>query len=60
MSSQDAEAAVRALADHAATPISPQHWAETVESWRRMAPHLERVRAAALGPDVEPAALFHP
>ena len=57
---EDLEAAVRALAEQLGTPVPPPHLAETAAAWRLMAPHLERVRAAELAPDLEPAALFRP
>jgi hypothetical protein len=60
MSSEDAEAAVRALAEQLGAPLPPQHLAEAAAAWELMAPHLQRVRAAELGPEVEPAALFRP
>jgi len=60
MSPEESEAAVRALADLFDAPIPPQHLAETATAWRLMAPHLERVRAADLGAELEPAALFRP
>jgi hypothetical protein len=60
MSPEESEAAVRALAALYEVPIPEQHLAEAAAAWRLMAPHLERVRAADLGPDLEPAALFRP
>ncbi len=60
MSPEEPEAAVRALAELFAAPIPDAHLAEAAAAWRLMAPHLERVRAADLGQDLEPAALFRP
>jgi hypothetical protein len=60
MSIDDAEAAVRILAVQFGVPIPPQHMAEAATAWRLMAPHLDRVRAADLATDREPAALFRP
>ena len=60
MSPEESEAAVRALAELFDVAIPPQHLAETAAAWRLMAPHLERVRTADLGPELEPAALFRP
>lgn len=60
MSFEEAEAAVRTLAVQFDVPIPPEHLSEAAAAWRLMAPHLERVRAADLAPECEPAALFRP
>jgi len=60
MSQDEAEAAVRVLAEQFSVAIPPAHLPEAAAAWRLMAPHLERVRAAELTPDREPAALFRP
>jgi len=60
MSLEESQSAVRTLAELFEVPIAPQHLAETAAAWRLMAPHLERVRAADLGQELEPAALFRP
>ena len=60
MSADNAEETVMDLAKAYGLELAPAHLLETVAAWRLMAPHLERVRAAALTPHLEPASLFRP
>ena len=60
MTDEEAQSAVRILAEQFGAAIRPEHLAETAAAWRLMAPHLARVRQARLAPDQEPAALFRP
>jgi hypothetical protein len=59
MSAEDEEAA-RVMAAMMGAAILPEHLDEVAAALRLMAPHLERVRAADLGPEAEPASLFRP
>ena len=60
MPGDEAEEVVRVLAREFGINIQTKHLGEVAAAWRLMAPHLERVRAADLGPDLEPASLFRP
>jgi hypothetical protein len=60
MSPEESEAMVLALAELFEFPVPAQHLAEVAAAWRLMAPHLDRVRAADLAADLEPAALYRP
>ncbi len=59
MSTEDEETA-KVLAALIGVAILPEHLAEVAAALRLMAPHVDRVRAAQLGPEVEPASLFRP
>lgn len=59
MSTEDEETA-KVLAALIGVAISPEHLAEVATALRLMRPHVEKVRAAELGPEVEPASLFRP
>ena len=60
MPTDEAEETVRALASQFGVAIAPEHLTEAAAAWRLMAPHLQRVQAAELGGEIEPAALFRP
>jgi hypothetical protein len=48
------------LAELLGTPVRPEHLEEVERAWRLMAPHRDRVRAAALADQDEPAPVFRP
>jgi hypothetical protein len=52
--------AVAELAEILGVVVRDEHLSEVAACWRLMAPHREQVRAFALAPDDEPAALFRP
>ena len=56
----DEEETVAVLAGRLGVVVPPEFLAEVAAAWRLMAPHLERVRDAELGPEAEPASLFRP
>ncbi len=60
MPGDESEETVRVLARVLEVAIAPEHLGEVAAAWRLMSPHLERVRASELGPELEPAALFRP
>ncbi|MEO6379390.1 MAG: hypothetical protein ABIO37_15315 [Caulobacteraceae bacterium] len=60
MPGDEAEETVRVLAREYGVTIQAEHLGEVAAAWRLMAPHLDRVRAADLGPELEPASLFRP
>ncbi|HEY3696232.1 hypothetical protein [Phenylobacterium sp.] len=60
MTADGVETIVKTLAEHFGEPLPAEHLAETAAAWRLMAPHLQQIRAAELGQDIEPAALFRP
>ena len=60
MPGDEVEETVRVLARELGVAIQPEHLGEVAAAWRLMAPHLELVWSADLGPDLEPASLFRP
>jgi hypothetical protein len=60
MPEDTAEETVANLAEALGSPLPLEHLAEVAASWRLMAPHLARVRAAELEAELEPASLFRP